>query len=362
MSDPYVPATSVPALYARWLDEVLAAPLPDSTGATCADCSMCQKADGRKVLAGYAFDDSVRCCSYMPQLPNFLAGRILSDTSADMDAGRESILARIRQLRSVTPLGIYRPMEFMLPFRGSPYSYGRARELRCPYFVEASKRCSIWRHRNSVCIAWFCKFDRGAAGKQIWQSVDQLLSAIETDLSLWCLNTMDVEVDILPALIPPRGAHESADFIATEEPIGVSNPLTYRVRWGSWFGREVAFFQACGEAVGGLSWKDVLDVCGPEVKLLARQLRAQSSAYGSRVIPTQLRPGSVSVVEVGPQNSRVYTYSHFDMHEVPNALLAALPHFDGRPTDQVLKSIAETNGLTVTEETIRHLVDIGLLG
>ena len=37
---PVIPASPLPALYAAWIDQLLAGPLPQESNATCDDCAM----------------------------------------------------------------------------------------------------------------------------------------------------------------------------------------------------------------------------------------------------------------------------------------------------------------------------------
>ena len=41
------------------------------------------------------YNPETKCCTYMPELWNFLVGRILDDDSADTALGRASVEARI---------------------------------------------------------------------------------------------------------------------------------------------------------------------------------------------------------------------------------------------------------------------------
>ena len=75
----------LPPLYARWTDELLGGPIPAETRATCLDCAMWVK-EGRNPAAydpftgqEISFLPSTKCCTYVPSLPNFLAGGVLLD-------------------------------------------------------------------------------------------------------------------------------------------------------------------------------------------------------------------------------------------------------------------------------------------
>ena len=79
---PVVPESPLPPLYAGWVGALLGgAAIPPETHATCGDCAMCAD-PGEAPRRGTAyFDPTVKCCSYLPEIYNFLAGRILAEKS-----------------------------------------------------------------------------------------------------------------------------------------------------------------------------------------------------------------------------------------------------------------------------------------
>src|SRR5438132_6724241 len=133
------------------MDELLAAPIPDEKVATCDDCVMCKSG----AVAPLSFHPELKCCTYVPELPNFLVGRILSDADPCGTAGRASLVARICDGVAVTPLGVGRSpsLERLYSQSGSDL-FGRSAELRCPHYQPDSGRCGIWRHRNATCATW----------------------------------------------------------------------------------------------------------------------------------------------------------------------------------------------------------------
>ena len=84
-------------LYSRWLDSAFGTgALPDESRATCSDCAMCKPDSG---FTPDADDDQVRfirngCCTYYPDLPNFLVGQVL------MQGPRESMNEPFRSRHS----------------------------------------------------------------------------------------------------------------------------------------------------------------------------------------------------------------------------------------------------------------------
>ena len=78
-------------------------------------------------------------------------------------------------------------------------------------------------------------------------------------------------------------------------------------------------------------------------------------------VPTQLAVGSFEVARVSHQALHAVTYSDYDPIDVPLDMLALLPHFDGRPTDEVLARFREETGKEVAADVLRKLVDYDVL-
>ncbi len=97
-------SSTLPPLYASWMEQILTGPIPEETEATCEHCAMCVQAHTRPTISLYLFNPQTKCCTYMPRLPNFLVGRILEDPEPDLLRGRMSVEARIRRKVAITLL------------------------------------------------------------------------------------------------------------------------------------------------------------------------------------------------------------------------------------------------------------------
>lgn len=115
------------------------------------------------------FDPQVKCCTYLPELPNFLVGRILADEDPALAVGRATVEKRLQAGVAVTPLGLDRTPFYDLLYQHADTAFGRSHTLRCPHYIEEGGLCGIWQHRNSVCATWFCKHVRGAMGFRFWK-------------------------------------------------------------------------------------------------------------------------------------------------------------------------------------------------
>src|SRR4051812_46370615 len=199
---------TLPPLYARWMREFLGGPIPEETKATCHDCAMCAKPGQAATpqLQMLLFNPKSKCCTYMPDLPNFLVGRILDEPNPDFVPGRASVITRLENKAGVGLLGMNhtRAFDVLYNYGTSQGAFGRSQTLRCPYYIEDGGLCGVWKHRNSVCTTWFCKHNRGAVGMVFWQSIQQLLSQVEEGLARWCILQLNPGLEALQGLYPTR--------------------------------------------------------------------------------------------------------------------------------------------------------------
>ena len=352
------PSATLPTLQGRWVAELLGAPIPAETNATCDECAMC--APGGAASAGPSFfAPDVKCCSYLPSLPNFLVGRILDDAGDDAPTGRQTTLARLDARIGATPLGLAQTPAYQLVYLGSGPAFGRSRKLLCPHFTDDA-RCSIWRHREATCTTWFCKHVRGAVGERFWQgTLRPLLGAVERQLARRCVLELDLGVPALERLHAQR--RSGADPLDAEELDGTVDDEAWRATWGAWAGREREFFVECGRRVERLSWDDVLALGGQDVRALARLVRAAHADLVDGELPGRLCAGPFETAAMDGDTRRIVTYSKHDPLDLPRQVLDVLHHFDGRPRAEVARSLAEEEELQLDDVLVRRLVDFDIL-
>src|SRR5215470_18692050 len=90
------PNEPLPPLYAKWMAELLEGPIPRESRATCDDCAMCEPEEEQKGPQSNYYDPTIKCCTYIPDLHNFLVGRILSDNDPATEWGRGTVEERIK--------------------------------------------------------------------------------------------------------------------------------------------------------------------------------------------------------------------------------------------------------------------------
>ena len=364
MDLPVVTSTNpvLPPLYDAWMAELLPATIPPETEATCDECAMCTNEGGAHADSGFFFEPTVKCCSFIPKLPNFLVGRALADDDPAAAVGRATLAKRLDAGVAVTPLGLGRHPDFEARYDrlADAGGFGRSREIRCPHYLEDGGLCGIWRHRDSTCSTWFCKHVRGAIGHTFWRTLQNLLATVEVQLAHWCVLELDPGVEALQRLFPPVGFAE-ADPLKAGLVDGIPAPELRRAMWGRWAGRERDFFKACAERVEKLNWSTVQEVCGPEVRVLSVVTREAFDRLTAMQAPSRLNAGPYTVLRTSEASVRVFAYSPTDPLEIPRPVMDVLHYFDGRATDEVLIDISSKTGIRLEQGLVRKLADFGLL-
>jgi hypothetical protein len=310
----------------------------------------------------YSFDPAVKCCTYLPVLYNFFVGRILSDSDPAAAKGRATVEKRIDAGLGVTPIGLMQTPTYALLYGQSSKSFGRARALKCPHYLEDSGQCGVWKNRESTCATWFCKHARGNTGYAFWRSgLHSLLQTVEIELARWCLVELKVSTEMLSRAVESKSWKGEADVVSGDALDNAIDAASYAKTWCEWKGRERAFYMACAELVDGLSWADVLRVCGPEAQAYARLTAEAYRKLISDETPDQLKVGSFEMIHMDHGTTRLRTYSEFDPIDVPSAVMELLPYFDGRPTKDVLEAIAAERGIALDPALVRKMADFALL-
>jgi hypothetical protein len=220
--------------------------VPDESLATCHRCAMAlPDVLPERTPEGY-FRPDVKCCSFHPNLPNFLVGAILADETPEMAEGRERIRARLESRMGVGPVWVSAPRKYTLLFLASrKTSFGRSLVLRCPYFSPTSANCSIWRHRDAVCTTFFCKHVGGTDGDAMWRSIETVLRLVERRLAEHAANVLGARIPNAPAGLDTLTLEELED----QPP----DSAAYALTWGDWVGREETYYRACRDIVAGLN-------------------------------------------------------------------------------------------------------------
>jgi hypothetical protein len=341
--------------------ECLAGEIPNEPKATCHDCAMCAPPGHISAPDDPVFyDPEAKCCTYMPMLWNFLVGALLEDESPEASAGRRTVEARIAAGIGVTPLGLDRPPAYVTLYRHVSEAFGQTRSMRCPHFIEEGGLCGVWRARESTCATWFCKHERGAVGKQFWEALHRLLLVTEQQVATWCLLKLDIGTDALAANFPFPPGPESP--VTAQDFDGRVTPERRRLLWGSWDGRERAYYLAAGRLARELAWKEILALAGTELAVAAVVARAAYDRLTSPRLPERLRAGSFHLTPAPDGGGLVTSYSPVDPLRVSAMVLRILPYFDGRHTTRSARqAIARDLGQEPSPDLLQKLVDYDVL-
>jgi hypothetical protein len=350
--------TSLPPLASRWMADLLQATIPEESLATCDNCAML-KEHHRLSPDPVSFRPDTKCCTYLPDLANFLVGGILRDPDPASQEGRETIEARINRGVGVTPLGLKQDRKFLALYSASRGAFGRNLALRCPHLL-ADGRCGVWHHRESTCATWFCKHQRGATGFAFWTALRGLLKSIEQSLAAWCVLKIGVSPDCLSELFPTGNEPQPREITAPE--LDQQNfASTQKTFWGNWLGRERDFYLQCAALVEELDWATVREITGPETIARSQIVIDRFTQLSSSKIPERLVGGKWQLVQITPAFAKVRSYSDFDPLRMSRTLYEVLPFFDGRPIEEVQKEMKSAKGATVGLDLLRRLVDHGIL-
>lgn len=361
MSPAHSPA--LPPLYDGWISSLLGESVVSEPAATCSDCAMCVSgASNQQEGRAFGFKPDVKCCTYLPQLWNFLAGRVLADHSTDGAVGRRTLEARIAAGDGVTPLSVGRTRRYHLLYTSGADGFGRAGSLRCPHYIEEGGLCGVWKHRESTCATWFCKHTHGNLGFIFWDRLRDVLRCAEIAVARHAMVELDVGPRALAFLFPSR--ERANPSLTAEELDGVASSEQRALAWGRWVGREHEFYQRAAEIAAPLAWNDVAQLGGIELALQLSLLREAHAELRVTAPPARVRASAITIASGVPHAADhvvLGTYSASNPLEVPAILVECLPYFDGRPTAEAVDAIEAALGVRLEDDLVRKLFEYGLL-
>lgn len=206
---------------AQWLK------FPTERRASCASCP--------KAAAG-VHHPSTRCCTYFPEVPNFLLGLALQDPGS-----RSLIEAQINQ-GCILPTGqqIDAGQYHTAVKSYAQNRFGELTDLVCPFLNPETVQCGIYAYRNSVCSTFFCENDHAESGHQFWEKTQDLVGHIEIALSQAAMQALGVDVCRYMETLDAW----AGDIAGSFHPDGGWSLELREQLWGKWLGREVEFLTA----------------------------------------------------------------------------------------------------------------------
>ena len=273
----------LPRVYAGLLPGFFDGAAPEEKEATCDACAMCAPAGAPAPDGASYYRPDTKCCTYLPWLPNYLVGAILSDPDPAMAEGQARVRARIARRLGVSPQWVAPSRKYTMLLEASrASSFGRSLLLRCPYFAPGSGLCTIWRHRDADCTTFFCKHSGGAFGGAFWKSVERYLRIVEVKLSEHAVAALG------PSLSEPPGAPSELTLEELED--APPDATRYAAWWRGWEGREEAFYVACHALVRGLGPGDLRRLVGADA---LADLEATHRQLASDTLPERLTLNAV---------------------------------------------------------------------
>lgn len=309
-----------------------------------------------------SFNPVTKCCTYHPELHNFIAGNILADERPEGYAARRTLERRIADRVAVTPLAIAPPPLYQVLYNNSalagPDVFGRAEALRCPFYLEHSGQCGIWLHREVVCSTFFCKYARGPAGRHFWRALAGFLGQLEFTVRTWALDQIDPSGSLSNASLTAEGRKQSKS-IDESGLAGKLPPGAYERLWGPFVGREVELYRACAELVNKLDFGQVMELGGAISATGARTLVAMHKRLLDTDFPESLRRGANPVIQLGrgPGKIRVKSNSSpYDYIDLPIESLSAASRLLDRPLAEARAELRAA-GLDLDDQALRWLID-----
>jgi hypothetical protein len=336
----------LPPVYRAFMGDVFDRERVSERRATCAECAMCDKGEPSPVPMDY-FRPDTKCCTFFPRLPNYLVGAILTDPESAEGAKR--IRARIATRIGVTPRFVTRPRKTELVMSQYGAAFGRAKSLLCPYFDDG--RCSVWKHREAVCMTYHCKYEAGQRGFDFWTALRKYLALVEHRLAIAAAHAVD------PSLVEPeRGT-------LTVEDIEDQPPKDYARFWGAWGSREDEFYARCHEWTKRVSQAEFVqnvDATAEGKHLLDAMAKAHE-AIERRTLPMHvMKNPSMTELHVG-EKVVVTTYHRYDSFSLDKDVHAVVARFSPDRTLAANLAELEAEGIVLVPELVEFLVTTGVL-
>ncbi len=241
---------------------------PAEVFATCNNCPMTEEC-----MTKTSFNTKTKCCTYFPNLPNYLVGGVLQDSEM---SGRQTLKDYIAEKKGAYPDEVSGTRKYWMMYNNSEDFFGKSESLLCPYYQKDTGGCGIWKYRNGVCATWFCKHSYSEAGTKFWNTLLSYIGHLEKSLNLYCTNKAK--------LVVFDRAEKPTWRELDELPLLREDQDKY---WQHYDGKEEEFYKECYDWVKGLSSDQLNEVIGARGESLLLQLQY---AYNQvMVLPPRLK-------------------------------------------------------------------------
>jgi hypothetical protein len=348
----------VPAFYHRLLPPFFEREIPAEVFTKCDSCPM--TAASREEMdfdLAKPFAPDTKCCTFIPRLPNYFVGAILTDQ--DMETGRELLKNRMQERRGIFPQGIYPDKKYRLLYEyGRKNGFGKSALLKCPYYLQGEFNCSLWKYRESICATWFCKYLGGETGRAFWNEMRDLFKLIQEKLIEHAMQKQGFNV------VPPFGDDEHLSCEDLDDlPM---NGREYQLRWQQWEGREEEFYIHCFKIISRLKVDEFNQILGSE---FSDQMKGLEEKYHQLIaIPEFLKLNpEYELEEVIPGTYRLRLHSYLDRNDsmityafdVPGIIVDCFRKLN--KTDLILKELSEDFGIELGKDIVIAMYQHGIL-
>lgn len=347
---------TLPPVYQPLFGQFFDRPKVVETRATCDKCAMCDHGQPSPVPMEY-FRSDTKCCTYHPQLPNYLVGAILADPAPEMEEGKRRVREQIKRRSGATPHWLSRPRKMSLILLGYGEAFGRAKSLLCPYFngEDPAASCTIWRHREAVCMTYYCKYTAGKRGFDFWVSFKNYLWHVQRTLVKFAAQAVDRAV-VEPVFKKHQLTLEDIEDLPPKD-------SDYAAWWKSWVGREEEFYVRCWEWVKSIPQRQfALNVDDTEAgKGYLADLVAKYEHLQNRILPSRLvRNARMSEQHVGDKVV-VTTYHRYDSFALDKDLYEVVGMFRASETLEENLARLQAEGIELVPELVEFLYVTGVL-
>ncbi len=349
---------SLPSFYLPLLPGVFQKEIPPEPFSDCLNCPMITKegVEPGKDL-NRPFSPYTKCCTFIPRLPNYMAGAILSDPDPQMNEGRKRLAAKIASGAGVYPNGVYpTPAWHRYYIENGPLEFGRNREMLCPYFTEGKYNCTIWKYRESICALWFCKHLAGIRGRKFWNAVIGYMKFMQDSLINVSAHLCGLQA------IDPYNEGERPRY---EEPVNSEEAVRrYADLWNDWKGREEQYYIRCFEIVSSLEEKYIKAIQDKGEPLAGEIGRLADDIIK---VPELLKFNNVSPGDEDDSTYRIELENYIEILQKAIVWSFRMPRsimdlFDGtRKTSDIVKEALKNQKIRIEPEILIALYSHGIL-